>query len=106
MIEGVEYRTTKRHSGNPIYKKRLGFGVLPDGTTEKAGVKEVEIGVDASKVMEFSGYAYKSGETNPLPLGYMGTLGAYAYINGTKIGISTMNALSGYQAIFYLEYIK
>ena len=106
MIEGVEYRTTKRHSGNPIYKKRLGFGVLPDGTTEKAGVKEVEIGVDASKIMEFSGYAYKSGETNPLPLGYMGAFGAYAYINGTKIGISTMNTLSGYQAIFYLEYIK
>ena len=38
MKLGVEYRTTERWSGRPVYKKNIDFGTLPTGTTKAVSI--------------------------------------------------------------------
>ena len=38
MQLGVEYRTTERWSGRPVYKKNVDFGTLPTGTTKAVSI--------------------------------------------------------------------
>lgn len=43
MELGVEYRTTERHQGKPVYVKLVNFGALPNATT-----KDVDTGISSA----------------------------------------------------------
>lgn len=63
MQIGVEYRTTERYLGKPVYVKSIDLGVLPSNSS-----KEVSIGVDnIENVISVSGTS-SNGFAFPVPL--------------------------------------
>lgn len=106
MALNASYRTTKRWMGKAVYQKLIYFGALPNGNGASAsGYREVDIGIADSAVISLTGYASKAGEWNPMPIGMAGALGAYAYIAGTNLGVTSVSQLSDYEAYFLLEYV-
>ena len=55
LISGVEYRTTERYLGKPVYIKMWDTGALPNAT-----YKEVAISIsDVHRIIDFGGDAYQ-----------------------------------------------
>ena len=102
MWVGVEYRITERRNGKPVYTKLVDFGSLPANDT-----KSVDIGINASRVFALDGSAYSAIGTElvPLPTGYNGVLGAYAYVWGSGLYVRSTADLSNYSAAFVIKYI-
>lgn len=74
MLLGVEYRTTERYLGKPVYVKLIDCGNLPDGTTKEVahGITNLDFIVGAQAIASdssvgFNGHAY-------LPTIYNGSL--------------------------------
>lgn len=106
MALNTSYRTTKRWMGKAVYQKLVYFGALPNGNgASAAGNREVDVGVADSAVVSLTGCAKKDGEFNTIPIGMAGALGAYAYIAGTNLGVTSISQLSDYEAYFLLEYV-
>lgn len=102
MKVGVAYRTAERRNGKPVYTKLIDFGYLPANDT-----KSVDIGIQASRVFALEGSAYSaaSSEFIPVPTGYNGVLGAYAYAWGSDLYVRSTADLSTYSAAFVIKYI-
>ena len=102
MQVGVAYRTAERRNGKPVYIKLVDFGLLPANDS-----KSVDIGIQASRVFALDGSAYSaiSNELVPIPTGYSGVLGAYAYAWGSVLYVRSMADLSTYSAAFVIKYV-
>lgn len=100
MQPGVEYRTTERHDGNPVYVKRVNLGYLT-GTN-----KAVDVGISFSKVIDLKVIAYGSGFATVLPMYGGGNLYAYAFMQDTSVAVSIpRNSASDY-AYAVIKYTK
>lgn len=97
---GVEYRTTERYFGKPVYVKLVDFGALPN-----AGLKQVAHGVTnvAFAVVDLSRSIAGSSYNNLFPLNtnISGVDTSDGYIN-----IRTLIDLSRINAIICLKYTK
>ena len=102
MQVGVAYRTAERRSGKPVYTKLIDFGYLPANDT-----KSVDIGINAGRVFALDGSAYSAISTEfvPIPTGYNGVLGAYAYVWGSGLYVRSTADLSTYSAAFVIKYV-
>lgn len=102
MRVGVAYRTAECRNGKPVYTKLVDFGSLPAN-----GTKSVDIGIQASRVFALEGSAYSaaSSEFIPVPTGYNGVLGAYAYAWGSDLYVRSTADLSTYSAAFVIKYV-
>ena len=112
MDIGVEYRTTERYFGKPVYVKVVNFGALPN-----AGIKDVEHGltnvssvwIDSSKsVIANSSQFPLAGGTNLLPI-HPGITRIILRINSDSKGVITVDTnmnLSAYRAAFCIKYTK
>ena len=65
MELGVEYRTTERYLGKPVYVKLINCGNLPNGTTKEIahGITNLDFMVGAQAIASnstsgFNGHAY------------------------------------------------
>lgn len=61
MKLGVEYRTTERYLGKPVYVKLINCGNLPDGTTKEVahGITNLDFMVGAQAIASgFNGHTY------------------------------------------------
>ena len=95
MALGVEYRTTERYQGKPVYVKLVNFGVLPNNTSKSV----------AHGITGLATALYVNGT-----IGY-GTLLAYPNVSGitldnTNITITTTADLSGFVSNVMLKYYK
>ena len=97
---GVEYRTTERYWGKPVYVKLVDFGALPN-----AGLKQVAHGLTnvSFAVVDLSLSIAGSGYNNlfPLNLNISSIDASDGYIN-----IRTLIDLSRYNAMICLKYAK
>ena len=65
MILGVEYRTTERYRGKPVYQKLIDFGALPNNTQKSVSIfasgetNTMECGIDV-KLISHANQAYKT----------------------------------------------
>lgn len=59
MLDGVEYLTTERYNGQPVYAKRISFGSLADA----GGTKKATIGTGISQFVSVAGVATEMGGT-------------------------------------------
>ena len=97
MIPGVEYRTTERFDGKPVYAKRIYFGYLPNKTTAN-----VSHGI-SGKAWNVR-YSIDTNWTNQF-LGVYPAVSA-VYADSTNISIATNSDMSTIVVYFTLWYTK
>ena len=106
MELGVEYRTTERYKGKPVYVKLVDFGALPNSTT-----KNVDAGISSSEIYEnrmidlgkSTTYNPSDDTTSVFPIG---TGIVNIYINNGDIRITTNADRSGWSAKICVKYTK
>lgn len=95
MLLGVEYRTSERYQGKPVYKKVVNFGLAPNTT-----YKEVAHGItDFSQLVVYSGML---GGANLVGHPFVSSV----HINATTIRIETNADASGSYIYVILSYTK
>lgn len=97
MIPGVEYRTTERFDGKPVYAKRIYFGYLPNKTTAN-----VSHGI-SGKTWNVR-YSIDTNWTNQFLGVYPAVTAVYA--DSTNISIATNSDMSTIVVYFTLWYTK
>lgn len=109
MQLGVEYRTTERYLGKPVYVKVIDFGTLSNNNFK---VVSANIGNknDAS-IVDYKGYAVTGNYVEPFPIIWSGpVIKAYAYVevynSYWSIRVTTSADLSSYSAKFVIKYTK
>lgn len=98
MQLGVEYRTTERYLGKPVYVKAVNFGVLPN-TSEKS----VTWGTSATLAFEVTARALKDDSpsyTLPIPDQI------FVWAGGAKAYIKTTTDYSAWTGIATIKYTK
>lgn len=95
MQLGVEYRTTERYLGRPVYCKLVDFGKLPNNA-----VKEVSHGI--SNLQYAISVAGESNGDNLIGNMYI----TYVHVSPTNIRIETNADRSGVSATVLIKYTK
>jgi hypothetical protein len=96
MIIGMEYRTTERYLGKPVYAKVISFGSLPNNASKK-----VNVGANMTALVRYSLIGSNDNSTfNGFP--YIESV----YSNNNEIIIATKADLSAYSIYAALWYIK
>lgn len=97
MVVGVEYRTTERFEGKPVYIKLINCGSGPNSTE-----KSIEHGAENAIVFQYGGYMKLDDGMLSIPWeGY-----SKLSVSNTVIVISTSADYSRYEAFVWLKYIK
>lgn len=95
MILGVEYRTTERYNGKPVYAKAVNFGAMPNNS--QASV--------AHGIQNIQSCIYVGGTIGTYNLlGFIGVISVFCGV--ANIAIKTSEDLSSYSAIVILKYTK
>ena len=97
MKIGVEYKTTERYLGYPVYKKVIDFGALPNSTT-----KSVEHGISNLK----QGIRYDIVGANDNTVFSFYPQIKNVYNGGTNINVVTDSNMSAYTVNIIFSYIK
>ena len=97
MMLGVEYRTTERFMGKPVYSKLVDFGELPNATT-----KTVDAGFGSGYIISIEsifsnnqGYCFYKDENI-----------TRVSAAGSKISITTSSSMSVYAVMVLVKYYK
>lgn len=103
MAPGVEYRTTERYNGKPVYTKYINFGALPSAAGQ---IKEAIISNDntMAQIISFGAIQYSNGDVfYAFPLDtksvLVQTYDGILYTEGVTSGAA------GYTASFILKYV-
>ena len=96
-VPGIEYRTTERMGGSPVYCKVISFGTLPNNT-----FKNVAHGI-TGKTQNVR-YEISTLSTNRMFTHYPGITDVV--VDGTNVKITTNQNLSDISVTFVLWYIK
>lgn len=104
MAIGVEYRTTERYLGNPVYTKLVDFGELPAASAEKRVSGAIPNGstiVEIEWIYSISGYGLYTGELREIAYRYVSSSGQLV------LGRSGYTGAAGtYIAKVLLKYVK
>ena len=107
MALGIEYRTTERWLGKPVYTMLLDFGALPNATsktiyiTVPVGGAKIEV---FSVCGKFSGSDGSNGEL--LAFDRVRSHWATCTTNAITLGITTSEDATGYNAWITIKYTK
>jgi hypothetical protein len=103
MHPNVEYRTTERWKGKPVYCKVIETAEIP----ASSGTKRVELGIDYSKVVRYHCFASNVTNINSLPYADSSGNSLTVRILGTGLFfVASSDAFSGYTATITLYYVK
>lgn len=89
MLEGVEYRTTERFNGKPVYAKYMDSAAL-----KTPGSTNISVAEESVDIIEIKGYLTRDNDSGyfPLPYFYGGNACAYIYAGyATEEGNTTVN---------------
>lgn len=104
MVVGVEYRTTQRYNGFPVYAKAIDLGVFPNNNTIT-----VSHGIKYKIITSIEAYAYSTDSTiiQQLPLvNVQGTVTAKLHISANGVYIVTTADVSKYTGYVTIRYTK
>lgn len=94
MQLGVEYRTTERYLGKPVYVKVVDCGAMPSATT-----KTVNHGIsDIQHIVEVKGSLYKTDGSEARSLPYWFSTEDYAEIRADKTSIYMITVGGNWEA--------
>ena len=99
MVPGVEYRTTERHNGSPVYVKYINIGTLP-----ASGSISVETGVHAKRVIRCETYTHNGGAGCEFPMQYGGSLQAALNFSGSNVVVQVYKDCSTFKTAFVKIY--
>lgn len=105
---GIEYRTTERYQGKPVYAKAISLGAGPDSNTKKT----VQHGIgNMSHIVDYGGEMYLStGSSNPISLPGVSVVSDEIYSFGVNyrrfIWTAQTTALTTYTGIGWIKYTK
>lgn len=105
LSPGVEYRTTERFNGKPVYAKLVNLGTPTDGKSVSIGSNYL---IEAQVIMVFSSYTLPSPElpygaaANSLPSQY----GSGFYTNKNEVILVCGSSLPEATAYARVKYIK
>ena len=105
MYPNVEYRTTERWNGKPVYCKVIEIGTAD--IPASSGSKRVEIGVEHTNVVRY--HCFASYSTNIIGLPYADSSGDSLTVRILGTGVffnASSDAFSGYTATLTLYYVK
>lgn len=113
MIPGVEYRTTERYMGKPVYAQCVAFGALPNNTDKQVNFD----GSGTIKPIRCAGYGHMPGDDRyeTLNSGIFPTSARYTTCvwytalglnNQAGVWVRTDYDASGRNAYFVVHYIK
>lgn len=97
MLIGVEYRTTERYMGKPVYVKVVDFGPGANKTE-----KSVEHGASNATVIDYGGYAKSGNGALSVPWITHSTLS----VSNTVIIMTADANYSGYSVYVWIKYYK
>lgn len=97
MVLGVEYRTTERYLGKPVYVKVVDFGAGANNTE-----KSVEHGASNATVIDYGGYAESGNGELSVPWMSYSTLS----VSSTVIVMTADANYSGYHVYVWIKYYK
>ena len=105
MHPNVEYRTTERWKGKPVYCKviEIGSADIPSSS----GSKRVEIGVEHTNIVRY--HCFASYSTNTIVLPYADNTGTSLTVRILGTGVfftASNNSFSGYTAALTIYYVK
>ena len=107
MSLGIEYRTTERWNGKPVYVMALDYGPLPNSTATYA---DIPGWVSTNRAFSVNVVAHGSTETVPVPVGLSSDYSSsYWYINNNykRLYIRSRVDLSVYTSCYvYIKYTK
>ena len=105
MVDGVEYRLTKRHKGKPVYTMAMEIGAMPSNTSATIGIS-----VSGATISELVAIDVFAEASNMYKLPFVdgdGKLCAMFRTSGARsIYIKTFSSLSGYTGKIVAEYTK
>lgn len=104
MNEGIEFRTTERYLGKPVYKIVLNLGALPSEGSASAQLPSSPV-----DIVELSAYAIATGTVDPLPVFNPSTGAIKAILRKTgsfTVGIRVFEDMSAYSAYAVVKYTK
>lgn len=100
MLVGVEYRTTERYDGKPVYVKVVDYGTLPNNTEGS------NYGLAAGlNLISVSGFAVGSSYNIPIP-GYMYIKNIGYTRSSGNLWIATGTNMSSYHGYIIAKYTK
>lgn len=106
MIDGVVYRTTKRHFGKPVYALSKNLGALPNATTKSYALGSS--GDVFADVVHMSIEAFNSSNSRRYMFPFINTDGEIVgsfYFGGVRtFTINAKSDLSKYTGKLYIEY--
>lgn len=105
MADGVEYRTTKRHKGKPVYAMAVNIGAMPANSSAT-----INISVSGSTIDEIVAIDVFAKSSNIYKLPFVdqdGKICAMFRTSGSRsVFIKTFSSLSGYTGKIVAEYTK
>lgn len=101
MAFGVEYRTTERYDGKPVYCKLVDCGALPNATT-----KAVTYHGAATRIIRYSGEMRTTGQEFSLPYTMNGANVCVQAISSNSINLYASYNASGFSAYVTVWYTK
>ena len=99
MALGVEYRTTERHLGKPVYVKAVDFGALPNATTKTV------TWAASGEVLAVLSVEATSSQGSPVGLG-ASLSGTELTATKTTLYVKSSGNYSSDTAVFRLKYTK
>lgn len=99
LTAGVEYRTTERYKGNPVYIKMVNFGTMPNTTA-----KSVSIGTNFN-VISIEGKTTNGNYMIPLSI-HNGINSVYYNKSDGKLNVETKTDASKWSAEIVVKYTK
>lgn len=103
MEWGVEYRTSERYQGQPVYVKALGLGTMPAAST----LKSVSFGTGTEVAIDVTGRMEYNSDTYTIPFDRgNGTSAAIFAHNSQVFLISGASSIASYNAYAVVKYIK
>lgn len=103
MVFDVEYCTTERYNGNPVYIKLINFGAMPNGA-EKPTATPVSIGKSLN-IVSIEGKTYGGNYT--IPLSILKWISSVYYNNSEgKLYVETNADASAWSAEIVVKYTK
>ena len=101
MIVGVEYRTTERYNGKPVYTKVFDFGALPNSS-----VKSITHGLSPTSIVGLHGTSADGKFFFPCASGNAAVGRVDLYIQASTISITTTVDWSNVNAYITVKYTK
>ncbi len=106
MEDGVEYRTTERIDGKPVYKQYGSLGALPNATTKAFAVSVSGAKLDKAKLTVEAYNSSNRRYTFPF-INTDGAIRAIVYATGARTyTIKSFSDLSDYSASYFIEFTK